>query len=747
MHCRSSLFRRSLLPASLLAGFQNAFAQTATTAASADESADTLPPVLITDTGISNRVANENGYKAERTNITGVNTLILDTPYSIDVVTQQQLEDKRPETLEEAVKGISGLSQGNNLAGTLDTVVRRGYGGNRDGSIMRNGMASALARNFTATAERVEVLKGPASVLYGLQNPGGIINVVSKKPNHTEHKNSISASYGSNANRQVGLDLTGPIGNTGLAYRFIADYKSKDYWRNFGKNTEYVIAPSLSWQNDRTKVLAAYEYQDYEGVFDRGTFLDTNATRANGSSNPNYLKPINAPLETRLDDPINVTKGYAHTFQLSGEHKLSPAWTLQGEYGYSRNHYSDWQARVTGHRHTRTGEQIRHRIDSTNPSDVRVHSLNLAALGTFAQGSNIVHKMRAAVQLQDYKLTLGDLRRSGTYWVNLADFLNGTAYGSARVRNGQNTAVANASGSDTLEQYKTAAFLLQDSVYIGDQWIVSGALRAQYHKIHSGQGRPASFRNNSSDFDLLPQLGAVYLINPSWSVYGNFGTSMKPNASRNVNYYGQKVPSEKSRQFEVGTKYNGENLSAYLALFHIKKDNVARPVLLSNGDYETRVIEKNRSRGVEVDINGKITDKLGISANYTYTDTKILQDINNPWNVGKSFDSMPKHMGGLLLTYDFGDALGGKWRAGAGADYLGSWGFGYNNTWIKMPSATVYNAFMSYDTKVGGKDLNIRLTGKNLGNKRYFVSHTSATMEHLSIGAAREIGISAKLSF
>ena len=102
----------------------------------------------------SKRLTMEQGYKAERSNITGVNTSILDTPYSIDVVTQKQLEDKKPDTLEDAVVGISGLHQANNLAGTLDALTKRGYGGNRDNSILRNGYESTQARNYTATAER-----------------------------------------------------------------------------------------------------------------------------------------------------------------------------------------------------------------------------------------------------------------------------------------------------------------------------------------------------------------------------------------------------------------------------------------------------------------------------------------------------------------------------------------------------------------------------------------------------------------
>lgn len=697
------------------------------------------------------RVVNEKGYKAERTDITGVNTSILDTPYSIDVVTQKQLEDKRPDNLEEAVKGISGLTSGNNLAGTIDTVVRRGYGTNRDGSIMRNGMGSALARNFTATTDRVEVLKGPASVLYGLQDAGGIVNVVTKKPNHKLRQSSLNLSYGSYTNRQIGVDTTAPIANTGLAYRVIADYKTKNSWRSFGENTEYVLAPSLSWTNGKTKVLAAYEYQNYLGDFDRGTFINTN------SGSANYLKPIDVPLKARLDDPINHTDGYSHTFQLTGEHKISPNWTAKTEYGFSKNHYTDGQARVMSYNET-TG-LVGHRIDSTNPSNLRIHNLNTSLNGIIDQSDTITHKLRASVQLQDYKLAIGDLKRStlpngkqNIIAPKISDLVNGIYNKNNMTTNAAATMIADSRSSDMTEQYKTASLLLQDSVYLGDKWIVAGGLRAQYHKIHSGQGRGNNYyRNNDSGFNLLPQLGVVHLINPSWSMYGNWGMSAKPNPSRSWNYNGAKIELEKTNQFEVGTKYNGELLSANFALFQINKRDTAKRYTATTGEQVIRIAGKDRSRGIEIDVNGKITPKLEVSANYTLTDTKVKQDLAAPTNVGTAFDSVPKHMGGLLLSYDFGHAAGGNWRVGAGVDYRGKWGFNFikNNkgTWVSLPSATVYNAFVSYDTKVKGKDVNLRLTGKNLGNKRYFTSHTTATMEHLQIANPREIGISAKINF
>lgn len=682
----------------------------------------------------SKRIQMEQGYKAERSNITGVNTSIIDTPYSIDVVTQKQLDDKQAQTLEEAVSGISGLNQGNNLAGTLDAVVKRGYGGNRDNSILRNGFESTQARNYTATTERVEVLKGPASVLYGMQEPGGVVNVVTKKPQQTA-AHSINLGYGSYANRNIGLDSTGGLGH-GLAYRFIADYKKKNSWRSFGENTEYIIAPSLSWSGERSKWLAAYEYQNYKGDFDRGTFMDFSGSAA---SNANYGKPVNIDKHTRLDDTINASDGYSHSFQLSGEHKLSPNWTLKGGYSFNLNHYDDWQARVMSYDSQK--RTVSRRIDGTRGSDYTGHSFNVEADGIVEQGDKVTHKLRAAVQAQQTTLELGDMYRSSSRSVLSVD--NPVYGGDALLA----SASVVDSQSDQYDQTKTAALLLQDSAYLGDHWIISGGLRGQYYKSVSGKGRGSSyFRNHSEGFKVLPQLGAVYLLNRHWSVYGNASTSLKPNSSRGTDFKGQEIKPEEGRQFEIGSKYNGDLLSANVALFHIKKKNIASTSTV-NGETYTSIVGKNRSQGVEVDVNGKITPKLDISANYTFTDTKILEDADEPSNVGKDFDSVPRHAAGLTLAYDFGHAAGGNWRAGVGAKYNGSWGFNYGGTWYTLPSATVYNAFVSYDTKLGGKPLNLRLTGKNLANKTYYVSHTDATMQHLSYGSPREIGISAKLSF
>jgi iron complex outermembrane receptor protein len=189
----------------------------------------------------------------------------LESPQAVSTVPAQALSDQAPRNLDDALANVSGVTQGNTLGSTQDTLMKRGFGDNRDGSIMRDGMPVVQGRNLNATAERVEVLKGPASLLYGIQDPGGVINVVSKRP-QLPSANALTArgsSFGSGKNGSgVTLDSTGAIdgaegASAGLAYRLIVDHEDEDYWRNYGVHRESLVAPSLAWYGDDTEVLAS----------------------------------------------------------------------------------------------------------------------------------------------------------------------------------------------------------------------------------------------------------------------------------------------------------------------------------------------------------------------------------------------------------------------------------------------------------------------------------------------------------
>ena len=272
------------------------------------------------------------GYHAVGTSsVSKVNVPIIDTPTTVNVVTSKLIEDRHPNDLIDALSSVSGVSQANTLGGIFDAVQKRGFGGNRDNSIMRNGSQAGPSHNFGATTETIEVLKGPASVLYGIQDPGGIINVITKKPQQ-EQKTAISGTVGNHKMWGTQLDSTGGLGN-GFAYRFIYDKKEKNYWRNFGKVETTTYAPSLSWENDKTKILLAYEHLDYTQPFDRGTQI------INGSL-------VNIPAERRLDEPNNQTEGKTDNIQLKIEQKLNDQWKLNFVYGYARDKYHYRQTRI-----------------------------------------------------------------------------------------------------------------------------------------------------------------------------------------------------------------------------------------------------------------------------------------------------------------------------------------------------------------------------------------------------------------
>jgi iron complex outermembrane receptor protein len=232
-----------------------------------------LPAVKVSSTGIS-----AGSYRPPpEANVTRSDIPVIDTPQAINVVPAQVLRDQRPRNLDDALANVSGIVQGNTLAGTQDTLLKRGFGGNRDGSIMHNGMPLVQGRGLNAAADSVEVLKGPASLLYGIMDPGGVVNVVSKQPLLTPYHavSLLGSTYGHGRNGAEGtVDLTGPVGDSGLAYRLVVDQTDEQYWRNFGEHRETLVAPSLAWYGRDTQVVLSYEYRKFLYPFDRGTALD-----------------------------------------------------------------------------------------------------------------------------------------------------------------------------------------------------------------------------------------------------------------------------------------------------------------------------------------------------------------------------------------------------------------------------------------------------------------------------------------
>ena len=255
---------------------------------------------------------------------------------------------------------------------------------------------------------------------------------------------------------------------------------------------------------------------------------------------------------------------------------------------------------------------------------------------------------------------------------------------------------------------------------------------------------------------MLYQGGLVYKFTPDWSVYGNYAQSFRPQLSRAAVTEGLKP--EEGESYEVGTKFENGYFSTNLALFNIEKKNMSATES-RNGTNYTYLIGKVQSRGVEWDISGKLTDRLGVTATYAYTDTETKENRNLPYLAGKSLEGVPTHQASVFATYDLGNFANGQWRIGAGARYLGSWNVyntrnatgnqvDYRETY-KVPHAIVSDAFISYQTQLAGKNVHLQLNGKNLGNKCYYVSTQGLNNNviPLAYGYEREFIFNTKVEF
>lgn len=283
----------------------------------------TLPATQVSAAATEGR----EGYSAESTSTASKSDVpIKEEAQSVNVVTPQTIADYNVRSLDDAMKFVSGVSQGNTLGNTKDSVIKRGFGTNDDGSILRDGVRSVVSKNFGATTERVEVLKGPASLLYGAMEPGGVINVISKQPQYVQ-STTLSGSAYSEGGGSFDIDTTGPLGDSGLAYRLVAERQSEDYWRNYGVDQHTLIAPSLSWTGERASLTLAYEYNDYISPFDRGTVFTGG-------------HPADISYDKRLDEKWANTVGISETATARFEYQLSDDWKTRLTYGWNNDRYS-----------------------------------------------------------------------------------------------------------------------------------------------------------------------------------------------------------------------------------------------------------------------------------------------------------------------------------------------------------------------------------------------------------------------
>lgn len=441
-------------------------------------------PRLDTITVIGER--QENGYGADRSTSAGKMPLeLMKTPQAVQVIPEQVLEDFQPIFLDDVLRTVSGINQTNTFGNTADGVTIRGF---QPTDYFRNGVRSIASRNLTPSTERIEILKGPSSLLYGNVEPGGLINVVSKRPRFDQAFTDIeyqASNRGGNAwNLDTGAPLALPSGAGELAWRLIVDRDSSDYWRNFGDYNNSFIAPTLSYRTPKLRITVAYEYSDIDGPFDRGTVVVGDEI-------------ADIPQTQRLGERFETLTEKINLGELDVEYDLFSTATLRLRAALQDNGGSDLQARPRRVTMDSEGNPVLvRRVDGTFDRYSENRYLSASVFQKLETGP-LAHQVLFGVDHERTEDGRAGFVQGPDETADQALDIFDPVYGTLDVREG---VVPIANGRNAGEGDTTGVYL-QDVIGLGTQWtLLLGGRYETYDSESVTENVPAPTLSDDSTF-------------------------------------------------------------------------------------------------------------------------------------------------------------------------------------------------------------------------------------------------------
>ena len=637
----------------------------------------------------------QNYRSLSATGATKTDALLIDLPQSVRVLTSDLLADAGVRTLAGALDLTSGVARQSNLGGLWDSYAMRGFTGdpNFGSDYLVNGFSSSRGYNGmrdNANTDSIEVLKGPASALYGRGEPGGTVNIVTKKPRFTPGY-SADLSVGSYHTYRGAVDLTGPLSDN-LAYRLNAAYETGDSFRDVITNERTLVSPSFIWLiGDATTLSYEIEASQQKTPFDRGI--------------PAIDGVLGVVPRTRFlgepgDGKITV-KSVGQ--QLFLRHEFSQDWSLQTGLSYRDSSLRGFSSEVNNIlADGRTARrQHRHRDWAATDASGRVEIVGKLRTGP------VVHHVLAGADYYRFNDARILLRRNPTvtngYLIDVFD----PVYGGV--------ADPLALSTSTRERQSARGLYVQDQIDLSARWKALLGLRHDSYD-QTVENRRTALSNTQSLSETSPRVGIVYQPIPGVALYANAARGFRPNSG--ISLENTAFPAESSRSYEVGAKYDSASgrVSSTLALYKIDKTNVltTNPV---NTDYSISAGEVG-SKGMELDVSGEIVAKLRLSAAYAYTDATVTKG-DNAIVTGSRFPNVPRQSANLILTRRF--ALGeGVATLGGGLNYVGQrFGNVAASSSFTLPSYTTARLISSY---APNQRVRISLNIDNLFDKTYYAS-------------------------
>ncbi|WP_322893443.1 MULTISPECIES: TonB-dependent siderophore receptor [unclassified Yoonia] len=672
-------------------------------ASAQDDSSFRLSPIIVQADAVIDDDA--NAIVAQEMWTGGkVATSILDTPASVSVVTAKEIEMRNADTVETVLQYTPGIHT--DYYGSDDRndyVLVRGF----QATSYRDGMTLGSMRDIREDPfayARVEAIRGANSTLFGVSDPGGSINFVTKQPQFERFGEAYS-TIGSHDHAELGVDFGDTLNASGtLAYRLTAKVQDSGQEYDTGRDNGTLLMGGLTWQpSDATALTIVVDQLTRDATPNSGGYpLQGTFDRENFFGDPNQndhdvdRKTASAFLRHAFNDNLNLranlrysdlTDSFGYVYLAEG---TGPAGMV-----YDRDFYGQ----------DRSAQEL----------------VGNVILQYDAQFAAFDSSTLAGLEYRDAQSTV----RASFADASPIDITNPVNAGAA---------VTAPLFTDEDRDYRTRSAFLQQNLSFDDRFIATVGVRRDWLDLETTSRITST--TQSDDFAETSWRGALtYKITPEISTYASYVESVAPPSIG--------VAPERGEQYEIGVKYQPSGMDALIsaAVFDLTKDNVSVPVVQDNGSIVQELIGESHVTGFEVEGKAALSNRVEVIAGYSYIDTEVVRGNVRGRDVsGNEFATVPNHTASLWLNYTrpAGDVVNDQ-TFGIGARYVGDYFYGIPNG-DKAEAAVIVDASYSYAFDQGAE---LALNVSNLFDEQHVVG--SATANYYNPG--RSIALTMRQSW
>ncbi|MBB4238449.1 TonB-dependent siderophore receptor [Rhizobium esperanzae] len=660
------IYRESLFATTAVVLIGIAASPASAQSASAGDTSTTLEPIVIQGSASDSKTDRTSVTAKNSAGATKISTPLVETPRSISVTTEKEIEQRGAQSVIEAVRYTAGVTTGTSgFDPRFDQIYIRGYNATTVGDY-RDGLRQPYINYGTFRTDpyqlqRVEVIKGPVSVLYGSGSPGGLVNKISKLPTE-EPIREVGMSYGTKDRVQGMFDFGGPISedNDDFLYRIVGLARRGD--TNFDiADDRYFLAPSFTWKPDEGTSLTVYG------------LAQSDETDANVGAITTVDGRI---LDIRQSDPdYDYQKVKQQQVGYQFEHEFDNGLTFRQNLRYS---HLDLRARYLGI--TSWTGTVAHRGTNAIRDEMNVFQVDNQLEAKFDTGP-VAHTMLFGLDYTNLKSSFG-------YGFGAADPAFDFDIANPTYGVSGSTPDYNFLASDA--DMRQVGIYAMDQVEVGN-WRFNFGGRQTWVDQTRDSTLPTVSSEDVDKNAFSVQAGALYLFDNGIAPFVSYATSFDPVTNRSAT--NTILPPTKGEQYEVGVKYQppGSDILLSAVAYHIVEQNKPRLADPLTFAYDSQ--GEVTGKGIELEARAAIADGLDIIAAYTYNDSEVTGGNN----VGNTPAVTPTHIASLWANYTFQESnpFNGL-SVGAGVRYIGETWTDVANT-SKNPATFYVDASASYD--------------------------------------------------